>query len=163
MLLFPESSELEVIVRSAYGPLLLYARQWDDNLAEDAVQTAMIKLASRLDTADRPENILAWLFQVVRNELKYRSRQQRTSRKHLEHYAQARRPWFITSTETRLDAEEVAAKLAALPLEQRETIVARIWGDLSFEEIATLLGTSSSTAHRRYVEGLQTLKKMVQR
>ncbi|MFG0263502.1 MAG: sigma factor-like helix-turn-helix DNA-binding protein [Novipirellula sp. JB048] len=37
--------------------------------------------------------------------------------------------------------------MQALPLEQRETVVARIWGQLSFEEIATLTNSSRSTVH----------------
>lgn len=158
-----DDNELVQIARSAYGPLLLFARQWDETLAEDVVQTAMMKFWQCFKGAEKPDNIAAWLFQTVRNELKYRIRQQKTDQKHLELHAGTRPPWFLPSAETRLDAETVAEELARLPIELREVIVAKIWGDLSFEEIAELLGTSRSTAHRRYVDGLEQLRKKVKR
>jgi RNA polymerase sigma-70 factor (ECF subfamily) len=45
-----------------------------------------------------------------------------------------------------------------LPLEQREVIVAHLWGGLTFEEIAGLCHCSTTTAHRRYVAGLTELR-----
>ena len=44
-------------------------------------------------------------------------------------------------------------------IDQREAIVLRMWSGLSFEEIAELTGKSTSTAHRRYLAGLDTLRK----
>jgi DNA-directed RNA polymerase specialized sigma24 family protein len=46
-----------------------------------------------------------------------------------------------------------------LPLEQRETLVAHLWGGLTFEQIGELTGVSSSTAHRRYLAGLSALRE----
>jgi DNA-directed RNA polymerase specialized sigma24 family protein len=40
----------------------------------------------------------------------------------------------------------------------REVIVARIWGGLTFDEIAQLVGCSLPTAHRRYQTGLTELR-----
>ena len=53
-------------------------------------------------------------------------------------------------------ATEVLESLAS---ENREVIVARLWGGLTFEEIATLAGCSSSAAHRRYTSGMSELKE----
>ena len=58
-----------------------------------------------------------------------------------------------------MDAQSAAAALQRLSLEQREVIVARLWGELSFEDIAEMTGTSSSTAHRRYQAGLASLRE----
>ena len=55
--------------------------------------------------------------------------------------------------------ETAAAELSALPIEQREVIVAHLWGGLTFEQIAEVSGTSSSTAHRLYGSGLSTLRE----
>jgi RNA polymerase sigma-70 factor (ECF subfamily) len=46
-----------------------------------------------------------------------------------------------------------------LPLEQREVVVARIWGGLTFEEVARLAGCSLPTAQRRYQAGLAVLRE----
>jgi RNA polymerase sigma-70 factor (ECF subfamily) len=71
--------------------------------------------------------------------------------------------WFIPSEAGQLDEEVASAALANLPLEQREIIVAHLWGDLTFEQIASLVGCSSSTAHRRYLEGLSALRAKLEK
>ena len=54
-----------------------------------------------------------------------------------------------------LDAETAVAALQRLPVEQREVIVARHWGGLSYEQIAAVAGCSASTAFRRYTAGVR--------
>ena len=51
--------------------------------------------------------------------------------------------------------------LNRLPLEEREVIVAHVWGGMTFAEIAELVGTSTSSVHRRYQAGLQTLRNLL--
>ena len=57
------------------------------------------------------------------------------------------------------DGATVSAALQLLPLEQREVLVARLWGGLTFEQIAELNGTSSSSTHRLYHAGLAALRE----
>jgi RNA polymerase sigma factor (sigma-70 family) len=135
--------------------LSLYARQWCD-APEDVVQEAFIKLAGQ---KRQPDNPTAWLYCVVRNGALSHARATRRRRFH-ESYAAARTPhWFDPADGTRLDADEAARALAALPLEQREVIVAHLWGGLTFEQIGELSGVSTSTAHRRYLAGLSALRE----
>jgi Sigma-70, region 4 len=44
-------------------------------------------------------------------------------------------------------------------LEEREVIVAHIWGGLTFEQIGEIAGCSASTAHRQYTAGLTTIRE----
>ena len=158
-----DDNELKSLVEAAFAPLLLYARQWNEEGAEDDVQTALLKFFQEFAGGRKalPENPIGWLFRVVRNERNHRFRKEKTRREHNRQYAEMREPWFVPSPETTLDAATVAENLRKLPMENREVIVAKIWGDLSFAEIAELLGASRSTVHRRYVEGLAELKNMV--
>jgi RNA polymerase sigma factor (sigma-70 family) len=135
--------------------LVLYARQWCST-PEDVVQDALLLLVRQ---AVRPDNAVAWLYQVVRNAAisTLRSAERRTRREAaVAHRAE---PWFQPPLSKRLDAEEATLALAALPIEQRETIVSRLWGGLSFEQIGELSGCSTSSAHRRYQEGLAALRE----
>ena len=52
--------------------------------------------------------------------------------------------------------------LEELPEEQREVIIARLWGGLSFEEIGKINGTVTSTAHRRYQQGIAALREKLE-
>jgi RNA polymerase sigma-70 factor (ECF subfamily) len=139
-----------------HGPaLLLYARLWCD-APEDVVQEAVLQLVRQPAV---PENAVGWLYAVVRNRAINASRaaERRTRREAVA--AGRREPWFAASEDDRLDAAAATAALADLPIEQRETIVARLWGGLSFEEITRLTGSSTSSVHRWYHQGLAALRK----
>jgi RNA polymerase sigma-70 factor (ECF subfamily) len=138
--------------------LELYARQWCD-VPEDVVQDAFLKLASQRKLPDRP---LPWLYRVVRNAAIDAGQAARRRRIHESTAACQTDPWFETAPDDRpgtIDPEEATEALRILPLAQREVIVAHLWGGLSFEQIAELTGSSSSSAHRHYTEGLTVLRE----
>jgi RNA polymerase sigma-70 factor (ECF subfamily) len=134
--------------------LTLYARQWC-TAPEDVVQEAFLKLVVQ---RPMPEQPIAWLYKVVRNAALSAARSSRR-RQLYEREAAARVPaWFVPTEGAGLDAETATAALQGLPNEQREVIIAHLWGGLTFEQIAVVTGTSSSTAHRWYVAGLSVLR-----
>jgi len=133
--------------------LELYARQWCA-IPEDVVQLAFLKLSRQ---ATPPHQPVAWLYRVVRNAAISAGRSERR-RQHHEAVAATRSSWFIEDEAGRLDAARVTEVLAELPLEEREVIVAHLWGGLTFEQIAELCETSTTTAHRRYVAGLTEIR-----
>ncbi|MGL4554830.1 MAG: RNA polymerase sigma factor, partial [Gemmataceae bacterium] len=67
--------------------------------------------------------------------------------------------WFAEPAVDGLDADAAVAALGRLPADQREAIVARLWGGLSFEQIAAVAGCSASSAHRRFAAGIETLRR----
>jgi len=135
--------------------LVLYVRQWCD-APEDVVQEAFLAL---MRESVVPENVVGWLYRVVRNRALNASRGGRRRRRHEAAAAHRGEPWLVASEGDRLDAEAAARALEALPGQEREVIVARLWGGLSFEEIARLTGSGVSTVHRWYHRGLATLRE----
>jgi RNA polymerase sigma-70 factor (ECF subfamily) len=134
--------------------LVLFARQFCAS-ADDVVQEAFVQLA-RQDTA--PDQPAAWLYRVVRNGALSAARAEQRRQRH-EAIAASRAPtWFLPAEAARLDANAAADALAELPLDQREAIVAHLWGGLTFQEIATLTESSAATTHRRYEAGLRALR-----
>jgi RNA polymerase sigma-70 factor (ECF subfamily) len=135
--------------------LVLYARQWCD-MPEDVVQEAFLLLARG---AVAPENLVGWMYRVVRNRAINAARScRRQSRREIAVAARSQ-PWFVSADGDRLDAAAATGALAELPADQREAIVARLWGGLSFEEIARLSGSSASTVCRCYQRGLAALRE----
>lgn len=151
-----ETTVLGRLYRQNAPALRLYARQWGES-GEDLVQEAFIRLAQQ---SPPPEQILAWLYRVVRNAALMAQRTA-TRRRQREQRASKPEAWF-TTTEDRLDGDEATRLLAELPLELREVIVPRLWGGLTFEEIADLVGCSLATAHRRYQMGLAQLRERLE-
>jgi RNA polymerase sigma factor (sigma-70 family) len=139
--------------------LALYARQWCDGPeADDLVQDAFL---ARQPAA--PDQAGAWLHRVVRNAALTAGRSSRRRRSREEQAGRARAgPWF-SKVDDQLDAREAASHLSTLDPECREAIVARLWGGLTFEQIAELQGCGLTTAHRRYTTGLARLLERLER
>lgn len=135
------------------GPLELFARQWCDT-PEDVVQEAFVKLAAGSTVPDQPA---AWLFRVVRRSAINAGKASTRRRRHEDQAGREPRAWFESDSGA-IDPEDVADALRTLPVDLRAVIVARLWGGLTFEEVARVVGGSSSGAHRLYHEGLQTLR-----
>ncbi len=136
-----------------HGPaLVLYARQWCA-MPEDIVQDAFLKLI-RLGTM--PPEPVAWLHRVVRNGAIDAARM--AQRRQRREAAVVGCRWFQEDAVDGLDVAAAVAALAELPLELREVIVARLWGGLSFEQIAAVAEISASTAYRRFAAGLSALR-----
>jgi len=135
--------------------LTLYARQWCD-CPEDVVQEALIELARQLEA---PRDPAAWLYRVVRNRAISASRSARRRRRHETDAGQARPGWFVPTGSELIDARAATAALESLPEDQREVVVAHIWGGLTFAQIGQVTGMSDSTAHRHYVAALSALRE----
>lgn len=153
-----EPEEFAKIVH-AYSPaLVLYARGLCSE-PEDVVQEALLKL---LNQRPPPDCTRAWLYRTVRNLALNTNRNLAIRSRHLQthgHYRQA----ILTDAdrqpaEYQLDAAQAAEALEQLPSELREIVTARLWGELTFAEIAEITNLSLSTAFRRYEEALHLLR-----
>jgi RNA polymerase sigma-70 factor (ECF subfamily) len=137
--------------------LVLYARQWCDE-PEDVVQEAFARLAGQRRV---PERVVPWLYRVVRNGAVSASRRARRRRRREERVSSGE-AWFAAADD-RIDAVAATRLLAGLDPEVREILVARVWGGLTFEEIARLQGCPLTTAFRRYRAGLARLQERLER
>ncbi|MCC6127027.1 MAG: RNA polymerase sigma factor [Pirellulales bacterium] len=151
-------NDAEMLARllDAHGAaLVLYARQWCDT-PEDVAQEAFLAL---LRQPAPPENAVGWLYRAVRNGAINARRSAHRRARRESTIARSVESWFHVSPDDRLDALAAARAMETLPIEERETLVARLWGGLTFEEIAELTGSSTSTVHRRYQAGLSALRE----
>lgn len=133
--------------------LILYARSLglSHGEAEDVLHEVFTALLALDAVPDRPEH---YLVRSVRNRtLNYRRSFLRRLAREFESVR-----WFESSPgET--PAERAAMQcLQGLPPEQREVIVLKIWQELTFEEIASLLDLSPNTAAGRYRYGMNKLR-----
>jgi RNA polymerase sigma factor (sigma-70 family) len=135
--------------------LVLYAQQWCE-WPEDVVQEAFIRLVQQRPV---PENVVGWLYRVVRNGAINHLRSDVRRSKHETTAGSVREGWFKQSHDEAMDGAAAAAALETLPMNEREVIVLRLWSGLGFEEIGQLVGKSKSTVHRWYETGLAALRK----
>jgi RNA polymerase sigma factor (sigma-70 family) len=138
--------------------LELYASQWTAT-PTDCVQEAFIALASLLKQSDTPlEHLTAWLYRTVRNQALNAARAHRRR----QHHEQIAARLTECKHENQLAMTEhlpLLEAIDALPTTERELIVLRIWSGLTWQEIAELTKTSSSSAQRRYVAALAKIRQ----
>ena len=137
--------------------LVLYARQWCVH-PDDALQDALIDLAQ---LASDPRDPVAWLFMTVRRKAINQARSENRRSKYQQLAAEQREPWFTGDPASSMGSGEMESLLADLPALEREIVVARIWGELSFEQIAELVDRSLSFVYRRYQQTLRDLEKKI--
>ncbi|MHB8969426.1 MAG: RNA polymerase sigma factor [Pirellulaceae bacterium] len=146
---------LEQLIGDHSAALELFAAQWT-TLPEDCVQDAFVKLAGHAPPPDQP---IPWLYRVVRNRALSLRRAHERRRRRESQVAAERPEWFTSARWSASELQEVTAALTAIDANLREVVIARIWGGLSFEQIAQVLDVSTSTAHRHYQAGLLKLRE----
>lgn len=143
--------------------LLLFARQWlpDRADAEDAVQAGFVKFwrnKPRPAATDVP-----LLFAAVRSAaldlIKMRSRRERRETRAAGDRATAW--WDADTLAERERAAAVQAAIGSLPIEQREVVALRIWGGLTFAEVAKTLDENLNTVTSRFRTALTALGKRI--
>jgi RNA polymerase sigma-70 factor (ECF subfamily) len=149
-------TEIARLIDTHAATLVLCARQWCGE-PEDVVQEAFVKLVRQ---SRPPLDAVAWLYRVVRNGAIDASKMARRRQRRESAVARPVR-WFVEPEVEGLDAETAVAALERLAPEQREVIVARHWGGLSYDQIGEMVGCSSSTAFRRYTAGVEALRKQL--
>ncbi len=151
-----DESELVQLVAEAGPALVLFARQWT-SYPEDALQEALIELSIKDPVPVWPK---AWLFRVVRNKAMNLARSERRRAKH-ESLVAMQTGWFEPNLENEVDAKTVSIWIERLPDLPRQIVVARIWGELTFEQIADLVDRPTATVFRVYRESLEAIRQQM--
>lgn len=125
-------------------------------MAEDVVQEAFCRLATADPPPDQPA---AWLYRVARNlaENDRKSRQRRRNREQNVAVSEASH----ADPAEQLHAAEVLEAVSQLDDLLCDVLTARIWGQLTFDEIGDLCDISAATASRRYRDALVELRKLL--
>ena len=126
-----------------------YAR--DSVEAEELAQEVFFKAWSRIDSLRSPERSREWLFRVARNTCLDSQKKKR-----LRRLFEADSPWELPDEKTPealviLHDELRLLKKAvqSLPNKMRSTFILREYGELSYQEIAGILGIKEGTVMSR--------------
>lgn len=143
--------------------LLLYAVQLCPTRAdaEDVVQMAFVRWWRRFPEGNAEH--IPLLYAAVRTIAidQRRSDTRRSKRESASEVAlpMGDAPVFDTSPEQRETALIVQEALQTLSEDQREVVTLKLWGGLTFAEIASTMGESINTISGRYRYALQALEK----
>ena len=154
----PSSDEWRGWLDGQAARLLLYARQQTRCAtdAEDVLQEALVEAWEKCGGGAPP---LALVFATIRRRAidLGRSADRRTAREE----SVEPEPWFAPEVEARDTArvlEEAVKKLTPI---YREVLTLKIWGGLTFQEIAETLGVPLNTAASRHRYALAELRGLL--
>lgn len=136
----------------------LVAKLGSRDAADEVLQDVFVRLVKQRAGLARVENLTAYVFAVARNEaVRYGERRGRETRQSLtaeDLFLEAK----CDDPARRDDAESAAAALGQLADEAREVVELKIYGGLTFREIADLLAVPQGTVATRYRTALARLK-----
>ena len=139
---------------------LLFARQQarSEADAQDLVQEAVVE-ASQRQGDGRPPPPAVVFATIRRRAIDLARREDRRAGRELA-AAPASECWFDTSVEDRELSQLIRSAMSRLPDIYREVITLKLWGGLTFAEIADALGIPANTAASRYRYGLTELRRL---
>lgn len=137
-----------------HRPLLYYLRRLVADAAEDVLQDVWITVVRKIATLEDPVAFRAWLYRIARNRAVSRLRRQRItlSWEELPENArddlsgQAEDDPGIWKAE---DAAQLHRTLQQLSISHREVLTLRFVQELSYQEIADVVGCSLGTVRSR--------------
>lgn len=148
------TAEIEALYRQHGAALLLFASaiSGDRGRAQDAVHQVFLK-AIENGSVSQAINKKAYLFASVRNAVLNNAKAQDRDMP-----LDVDSAWFSPPDRDYAGEQNLRRALGELPDDQREVIVLHVWGELTFSEIADLLGVGPNTAASRYRYALAKLR-----
>ena len=141
----------------------------DATVAADLVQETYVRAMEPMGRLREDSDVKAWLYTILRNIGLNQVRQQRTRPGLLELDADENTADLVIETAkdphalcvSKVEVEQVREAMMQLPLEFREIIVLREYGELSYQEIATLLDCSPGAVMSRLATARSKLRTLL--
>lgn len=131
----------------------LAARLGSRDAASDVMQNAFLRAVKSRRRFRRVDNPVAYMFQIARNEAARAAGKRRVTVQALPTQEIA-----ADTLETSEDSEAITTALARLEGDDRELVELKIYGGLTFREIAELVGRPQGTVATRYRRALESLR-----
>ena len=157
---------LEVLVRRYATPLLTYLSRMCGNThrAEELVQEVFLTIWTKRKTYKLDKPFKAWLYTIATNRCRSAFRGAKNQpmpslddATGVSPEAEDRSPMEVAANSE--SASIVSAAVANLPEQQRMVVTLRIWGGMSYAEIATSAGRTEATIRSHMHRALESLRK----
>ncbi|MCP5521136.1 MAG: RNA polymerase sigma factor [Verrucomicrobiales bacterium] len=144
--------------QALFAFLLNFTR--DDSETRDLLQEVFTRLAGNPALLEPAREPRAFLLRLAHNLAIDRIRRRSTRASREDAWGTERMETFADTPDPDEASfrEALAAALAALPPDQRAVVHLKLWEDLTFESIATLLEIPLNTAASRYRYGIDKLQ-----
>lgn len=128
-------------------------RRLGPDRAEDAFQETFLRALQAYPRLDHGEHLRAWVLTIARNVAVDARRRSRPAGDAPDAGAEDERPAY----------EELAELTDGLPPKERAAVVLRYGYDLGYDQIATVLASSSDAARQAASSGVRALRRRMTR
>lgn len=159
---------LDEVLRQHWGALVAYLGRWlgSSDGAEDIAQQTFLRLWERRGQWRAEGSLRALLFSIARNlavsELRNQGARGRAQARFLQrdpHDPDPREAAALQAAVRHQLGHELELAIGALPERRREIFVLRCIHDLSYAEIASIMGISQQTVANQLSRALTTLRR----
>ncbi len=137
----------------------------DDDVAQDVVQEAFLKMVRAIDSFRGDASFKTWLMTIAANEARgalRKSTRRRESPIDERSPLPARGRDIDQAVVDRSESERARQVLETLPEKQRLSVALRIDEGLSFREIGDVIGSSEGAARVNYFHGIRRLRELME-
>lgn len=151
----------EILIEGLSGDLYRYA-YWmcrDRMQAEELVQETFLRAWKAMDSLRKADSAKAWLFTIFRREYARQFERKRLEMKELDDLGEL--PTAKVGLDTSTEAFTLRRALAKLSEDYREPLVLQVLGGFSCDEIAQMLGISSSAVMTRLFRSRKQMRELL--
>lgn len=155
-----DATALEELVERYHGPLLYFVRRMvgDSRSAEDVLQDTWVAVVRDLRKLRNPGAFSAWLYRIARNKVYERLRKTTRVLPLSEEVEKAGAP-EETENFSADDADRVHECLERLRAKHREVLVLRFLEQMSYQDIAVVVGCTLGTVRSRIHYAKRALRR----
>ncbi len=147
-------------VRKIYD--FIYFKTHHKETAEDLCSRVFMKCLEHIANYDAQKgSFSSWLYRIATNTVIDHYRTQKSNVDIVDAWDIASSEDVARDVENRDQFSQVQKYLADLKPEQREIIILRIWNDLSYKEIAEIIGKSEDNCKMIFSRAVGTMRKEV--
>lgn len=138
----------------------IYYKTTHKETAEDLTSQTFIKALGKITTYDSGKgSFSSWLYQIARNTVIdfYRTKKRTLNIEDIWDLAEAKD--VDRDIDTKMKLKTIEKYLAKLTSEQRDIIIMRVWQEMSYREIAEVLGKSEAACKIAFSRVINKLRQ----
>jgi RNA polymerase sigma-70 factor (ECF subfamily) len=146
-------------VKTIYN--FIYYKTFHKETAEDLTSETFFKALKNIQSVDSNRSFISWLYKVAQNTVLDHFRTRRKSEDIDDFWDIKDETDIAAEAHIAGNIEELKKHLKTLPTHERDLILMRVWQDMSYKEIAEVLGKSEASCKMMYSRTIAKLRDMM--
>ncbi len=146
-------------IRTIYN--FIYYKTRHKETAEDLTSQTFMKALTHIGSVDTSRPFQSWLYKIAHNSVLDHYRTKRQSEDIDDFYNLAEEGDIVGMLDGIEEAKKVKGYLASLSPIERDIVIMRIWQELSYKEIAEIVGKTEASCKMIYSRSLKKLRTLL--